>query len=227
MHTYMFGRVIAETRYSHSQQIIDKLHVIFLEIRIFGIYIRQTPNPHQCAFRAVGIIGDRVKTVGMIKLVTASGSFHHLVADQVHIKGCVIGKHIDKHTHVICRRRIKHSLHLLPAAYDVVSDSPCRRLIVMIPVALPTFRVENFFVSPFRAVTCLHRRSLNHGESGISNLFHVLGNGWKIPTPHMQDALCIGGIGIVGNAVTRHKRRKCQSSRTGAKQQFFHDYSQQ
>ena len=39
MNADVLGSVITETAYAEAEQVIDKLHVIFLEVGVFGVYV--------------------------------------------------------------------------------------------------------------------------------------------------------------------------------------------
>ena len=47
MYTDMFCRVVAEAADAHVDEVIDKLHIVFLECGVFGVDIRQTAGALQ------------------------------------------------------------------------------------------------------------------------------------------------------------------------------------
>ena len=129
----------------------------------------------------------------------------------------MVRQNVYKHTYTVFSCFIKHRLHLIFRPYDIVADCPVDRLIVMIPVSF--LLIQNLHVPSVGTETCIYRRGLDHGKSGISNLLHVFSNGREVPAPDMEDSFGIGKIRVMGHAVyspdfslrcASHKCKACE-----------------
>ena len=58
----MFGCVITEAADTHTDQFVHKLHIVFLEERVFGIYVRKTAYALMGALCAVVIVLNALKS---------------------------------------------------------------------------------------------------------------------------------------------------------------------
>ena len=62
---YVLGCIVAETTSSEVDEVVDILHVIILEIRILGIYIRKSAHFICSALFAVVVVDAIFHAVGM------------------------------------------------------------------------------------------------------------------------------------------------------------------
>ena len=201
MHTDMLCCVIAETAHTHLDELVHKLHVVFLELRILGVYVRKTADALMCALCSVVIVVDALKTMSVEHLVTAADCCIKLISHKVDVKCGMVRKNVHKHADAILLGLVQHDLHLFFSSDNVISDRPVGRLIVMVPVAF--LLVKDLDSTSFRAEACIDRGCLDHGESGISDLLHVLRDGREVPAPYMEDGLCIGIVRIMDHTVNR------------------------
>ena len=163
----------------------------------------------------------------MEHLLTSSYCSIELVGNQVDVKCGMIRKYVDDNTDAILLCLVKHDLHLLLGSKDVVSDRPVCRLVIVIPVSF--LLVKDLDVSALRTETCVDRRCLDHGESCICNLLHVLSDGWEVPAPYMEDGFRVSCIRVMCHSVhkarSRRLRRACrQHQKAGQKVKCLFHY---
>ena len=201
MYTDMLRRVIAETAHAHVHELVHKFHVILLEERILGVYVRKTAHTLMSALSTVIIVLDTLETMCMEHFLPSAYCSIELVRDKVDIEGCMVRKNIDKYSYIILLRRVEHCLHLLFRTHYVVSYSPVSRLVVVVPVTF--LLIKNLLVSTLRAETCVYRRCLDHSESRIGNLLHVLSDSREVPAPYMKYRFSVGSIRIMCHTVCK------------------------
>ena len=61
MYTNMLGCVVAESTHTHIEQFVYKLHIIFLEIGILSVYIRQAAGTLKGTLIAIVVVAYRSK----------------------------------------------------------------------------------------------------------------------------------------------------------------------
>ena len=144
MNTDVLCSIVAETAHTKTEKVIYKFKIVFLEIRILCVYIRErTHSPERTLF-AIVVIFDWRKAVGMEHPVATSNCLVEIVGDSIDIESRMVGKNVDNHFHIIFRCRIEHLLHFLARSDNSVSYLPVGRLIIVIPRAVFTLVIENF-----------------------------------------------------------------------------------
>ena len=225
MHADMLCCVITETANTHLNELVYKLHVIFLEERVLSVDIRKSADALKSTLRAVVIVSDALESLAVEHLLTAADSLIELVCDKVDVECGMVRKYVHKDSDIVFLCRVKHGLHLFFCADDIISYSPIGGLIIMIPVSL--LLVENLDVSAFRAEACIHRRGLQHGEAGIGNLLHVLCDSREVPAPYMEDGLCISAVWIMCHSVDQTVVLRCAGNKASARndgKNSFHNF---
>ena len=152
--------IVAESAHTHFDKLVDELHVVLLEMRVFCIYIRKAADTLMSALLAVAVVSDSLKTLCMEHLVTSAYCCIELIRNKVNIKCSVVRKNIHKNTDVIFLCRIKHSLHFCLCTENIVTYCPVCRLIVMVPVTF--FCIKDLDVGSLRTEAGIHRRCLKH-----------------------------------------------------------------
>ena len=207
MDTYVLCCIVAESADTETKKVVDKLHVIFLEIRILGIDIRQSSHAPECALGAVLIVGDGREAVGMEHFVTSSHSLVKFLRHCIGVESGMVRKNIHNYFYAISCSRIHHLFHLVAAAEIGVSHFPVGRLIIIVPVSFRHFLVEELLAASFRSITALHRRGLDHGETGLPYFLHAARYFREVPAPGMENGFSVDGIGIYGHSVFGCRRR--------------------
>ena len=84
-----------------------------LEVRVFGVYVRQTTHLTCGALQTVVIVFDFVETIGVVEVfVSANGSVERIAGACV-VDRCVVGEHINNHPHAISLRLVAHCLEIV------------------------------------------------------------------------------------------------------------------
>ena len=205
MNADVLGCVVAESAYSKVEQVVDKLHIVFLEILVFRIHVGESSGAPEGTLIAVVVVLHRIQSLRMVKLIASSGCLHKVVAHRIHVKGRMVWEHVYYHAYIIFSGRIHHLLHFVAGAEDMVSHLPVGRLIVEIPLSLLFIIGEEHPFRSFRIPALLHRRGLHHGISCIGDLLHVVGDVLEVPAPCVEYGLGAGGmdVGIFCEALCR------------------------
>ena len=183
----VLGRVIAEAPGTTSQHVVDKLHVVVLEIRILGVHVGQRTHLARRALVAVAVVLDRPQAVGVEQVLAA---IHGAVEARVDLRAVnhrVIGQHIHNHAQPQTLGLGAHRLELVARPQLIITYRPVRRLVVIIPLAV----AEQLPAAVLTHDTLIDGRRLHYRVARILDLSQMFLDGVERPRPRVENNLVI------------------------------------
>ena len=180
----MFGSVIAKTACTTGNQIVDILHEVALEFRVFCVYIRKSAHGTGCTLIAVVVVLHNIQTVGMIQVVAATYGFDEIFCYGCCVECCVIGQYVNKNFYAVFFRFVAHGFEFFTCAELIVSDLPVNRLVVEIPFA-GVISAENVFSAVVADKAGVCRGCLYISIACFGNVLHVFFDRIERPAPRM------------------------------------------
>ena len=134
----MFCSVITETVRTTCDQVIQIVQEVFLESRVFGIYVRKSVHLSCCTMITVTPLSDFVKSVVMIQLIPAACCIDQVLRYFTLIRCCMVRDNVYDNIDSIFVCFRTHFFEIISGSQLIVTDLPVGRLIMPPPDTVST-----------------------------------------------------------------------------------------
>ena len=198
--------IITESVRSTGNQTIQVIQKVYLEVRVFRVYIRKTAHLTCRTFITIApfVSFDFIKTIGMVQSVDSSCCIDQVLGYCAHIRGGMVRDNVHDHLDAILVRFRAHRLEIRFCTQLIVTNSPVCRLILPPPAAVCTFFriISHQLHGRIGIFTRICRGCLNRCESCRRYVCHIFPDCIEGPAPAVQN-------GSVLNIVCKSRIRRC------------------